>query len=48
MAVDAGMLIEALVLGRENGLFHDGGDVLDAHEVAPFLAEFADQWPSAV
>ena len=41
--VDAAMLVEAVVLDRQHRLFHDLRDVLDAHQVAPLLAEFADQ-----
>ncbi len=37
------MLEEALVLGGEDGLLHDLGDVLDMDEIAPFFAELADQ-----
>jgi hypothetical protein len=37
------MLVEALVFRGENRLRHDGGNILDQHEVASFLAELADQ-----
>ncbi len=41
--VDAGMFVEALVLGREDGLLEDGRHVGDVHHAAAFLAEFAQQ-----
>lgn len=37
------MLEEARVFGSNDRIFHDLGDVLDAHERSPFLAKFADQ-----
>ena len=37
------MLIEALVLGGQNGLFHDIRDFADPDDGPAFLAEFAEQ-----
>ena len=37
------MLIESLVLGSEDGLFHDIGHILDMHDGTALFAEFADQ-----
>ena len=41
--VDAAVLIETLVLGRQNRLFHDIRDIGDVDHGAPLLAEFAEQ-----
>ena len=41
--VDAAVLVEARVLGREHRVLHDLRDLRDRHEVAPLLAEFAEQ-----
>ena len=41
--VDAAMLIEALVFGCQNGLFHRGRHIFDANDVATLFAKFADQ-----
>jgi hypothetical protein len=43
--VHPGMLVEALVFSRQNGLFHDVRDVLDADQRAALFAEFPDQVP---
>ena len=43
--VDAAMLVEALVLGRQNGLFHDIRDFRDRDDRAALLAELAQQLP---
>ena len=37
------MLVETLVLGREDRVLHHVRDLADRHHVAPLLAEFADQ-----
>ncbi len=37
------MRIEALVLGRQDGLFHDIRNVADVDDSAPLLAELAQQ-----
>ncbi len=42
--IHAAMLIEVIVLDRNEGLFHDRRHLADWHEVAVFLAEFADQY----
>jgi len=39
--VDTAMLVETLVLGGQNGLFHDIRDLADGHDRPPFLAELA-------
>jgi len=41
--VDAGVLVEALVLGREDGRLELGGNVGDRYHRPPLLAELADQ-----
>ncbi len=41
--IDAGMLVEPVVLGGEDRLLHHRRDVLDADRHAAFLAELADQ-----
>jgi len=43
LVVDATMLVETCVLDRENGILHHLRDLLDRREVAPLVAEFADQ-----
>jgi hypothetical protein len=34
--------VEVLVLGRDEGILHQIGDILDRHEQAAFLGEFVD------
>jgi hypothetical protein len=46
--VDAGMLVEALVLGREDGLLHRRRHVLDAHQARRSSPNSPIRWPSAV
>jgi hypothetical protein len=41
--VDAAVLVEAVVLDRQHRLLHHVRDVLEAHQGAALLAEFADQ-----
>jgi len=41
--IDATVLIEALVFGRQDGLLHDLGDVLDMDDLASFFPELSDQ-----
>jgi len=41
--VDPAVLVEALVLGGEDGVLHHVGHVLDGHDRPPLLAEFAEQ-----
>jgi hypothetical protein len=41
--VDAAVLIEPVILGRQDRRLHDLRHVLDLHDGALFLAEFADQ-----
>ena len=41
--VDAAVLIEAVILGGQNRLFHDHRHVGKAHQVAPLFAKFANQ-----
>ncbi len=43
LIVHAGVLIEALVFGRKDGLLHDIGDVADGDDGAALLAELTDQ-----
>ena len=43
LEVDAAVFEKARVLGRQHGVLHQRGDVGDAHDAAPFLAELADQ-----
>ena len=43
--VDAAMLVEALVLGGQNGLFHDIRDFGDRDDRPALLAEFAQELP---
>jgi hypothetical protein len=43
--VDPGVLVEALVLDRDDGVLQVGGDLGYGHHRAPFLAELADQHP---
>ena len=38
------MLIEAVILGRQDGMLEDRGDILDADEGSALLAVFADQF----
>ena len=37
------MLVEAVVLGREDGLLHQVGNGIDLHERPSLLAEFPDK-----
>src|SRR5438477_8655919 len=37
------MLVKALILGREDGLFHQGRNLLDADHRTALFAELADQ-----
>ena len=41
--VDAAVLVEARVLGRQHRVLHHLRDLRDRHEVAPLLAELAEQ-----
>ena len=41
--VDAAMLIETIVFGGQNRLFHDFGYVLDTYECTPLFAELTNQ-----
>ena len=41
--VDPAVLVEALVLGRQDRVSHDIRDLPDADDRAPFLAEFAQE-----
>ncbi|MNQ76488.1 hypothetical protein D3C85_913310 [compost metagenome] len=41
--VDAAVAVEAVVLGRQHRLTHDGGNLVKAQHVAVFFAVFADQ-----
>ena len=43
VVVDPGMLVKALVLGREDGLFHQRGNFLDADHRTALFAELPDQ-----
>ena len=43
MVVDPGMLVKALVLGREDGLFHQRRNLLDADDRTALFAELPDQ-----
>jgi hypothetical protein len=41
--VDAAMLVETVILGCQDGIFHDRWHVLNADDCPTFLAIFADQ-----
>src|SRR6266581_7720008 len=43
VVVDPGMLVKALVLGREDGLFHQSRNLLDADDRTALFAELPDQ-----
>src|SRR5438445_1399976 len=43
VVVDPGMLVKALVLGREDGLFHQRRNLLDADDRTALFAELPDQ-----
>ena len=41
--VHPAVLVEAFVFCRQDGFFHNGGHILNAHHGAALFAEFADQ-----